>query len=147
MDYDYSYGQNNSRVLTPFGQYSFKNSVHQASANLLLYPFRYNRKAAPYLVTGLGAMIVTLSQNDLGEGVVAGLGNLKNEILYAFSAGAGVKFRLSNRFGFRIDARDYVTRGWHYGLPKSSGDPNAKVFPVSGPMHLFTGTASLVVYF
>lgn len=148
MDYDYSYGQDASRIITTMGRFTFTNHTHQASANILLYPFNLDRKYVfPYVTAGLGATFVTLSQRSLGQAVQGGIGPLKNETVLAFNAGGGLRFRLTNRFGFRLDARDYMSRALRYGLPKSSTDPNAKVFPVGGAFHQITGSVALVIQF
>lgn len=151
QDYAYSYGANASRIVTRYGRFAFTNHVHQASTNILFYPWNIEKKTVlPFITGGLGATFATLSQKTISEGIdplQAGLGALKSETIFAFNAGGGVRIRMSERFGIRLDARDYMSRALRYGLPKTSTDPNAAVLPISGVLHQLAVTASLVIHF
>jgi hypothetical protein len=101
------------------------------------------------VAAGLGATFVLVGHDittQSGNPLTVGL-PLKSETIFAFHAGGGVRFRVSNRFGFRVDIKDYMSRGIRYGLPKESSDPNQSVLPVSGVFHQISGTAALVVHF
>jgi opacity protein-like surface antigen len=151
QDYSYSYGANASRIETRFGHFSFTNRFHQASSNVLFYPFGLKARAFfPYVTAGVGATFVVLNQRSIAEAIDpnrGGLGNLKSETIFAFNAGAGVRARLTDRFGVRVDARDYISRALRYGLPKNSSDPNAVVLPVSGAFHQLAGSVSVIIHF
>jgi len=150
QDYSYSYSQNLGEIRTPYGGFSFTNRFHQASTTILFYPWTYNNAISPYLDAGLGAMWASVKQSAVAEAtdpLRAGLGTLKSETLFAFHAGGGVRFRLSNRFGIRLDVRDTMSRALRYGLPKTSSDPNQPVLPVSGVFHQLSGTIGIVVHF
>ena len=151
MDYDYSYGANASAISTQFGELPIYNHIHQVSANLLVYPFGSpNKRILPYLTSGIGATFVTVSQKTIGaaaDPARGGIGQLSNDIMFAFNAGVGIRIRMSSRYGLRFDVRDYVSRPIRYGLPVSSSDPNAAVFPVSGIFHQPMGSIGFVVHF
>ncbi len=151
IDYAYSYGQNNSQIVTPYGHFSLNNRIHQASSSVLFYPWSLERHTVlPYLTAGVGATFVTLPHDTVTASINPygpGLGQLENEIIFAFNAGGGVRFRLNERYGIRLDARDYMSRPLRYGLPQSSADPNAVVLPVSGIFHQIGGSIGFVVYF
>jgi hypothetical protein len=151
QDYAYSYGQNANKLETDYGSFSFTNRVHQASTSILFYPWSLERRVCfPYATAGAGATWVTLAQRAITESMdplKAGFGPLKSERIYAIHAGVGARFRLSDRFGLRLDARDYMSRALRYGLPKTSTDPTAAVLPVSGIFHQIAFTFSLVVHF
>jgi hypothetical protein len=151
QDYAYSYGSNASSIVTPYGQLSIRNQFHQASSNVLFYPCSLDRRHFfPYLTAGLGATFVVIDQNTVTRAITpsgAGIGPLKSETIFAFNAGAGVRFRLSERFGIRMDARDYMSRALRYGLPKSSSDPNQAVLPTGGVFHQIAGTIGVVIHF
>lgn len=150
QDYAYSYGENTTKLATPFGSFSFKNKFHQASSNLLFYPWSLGRKRVfPYITAGVGATFVVLKQNTITEALSpqTGIGPLKGEIIFAFNTGLGVRFRLSERVGIRIDGRDYMSRPLRYGLPKSSSSPNTPVLPTSGVFHQVAGTVGVVIHF
>jgi hypothetical protein len=72
---------------------------------------------------------------------------LKNEVKFSFNAGGGVRFRLTDRYGIRIDVRDYMSPALRYGLPASSADPNVIVFPVEHAFHQLFGSLSFVIHF
>lgn len=151
QDYSYSYHQNASRLDTAYGRFAFTNRFHQVSTNILFYPAGLEgRKVFPYVTAGLGATFMTISEQTLGEArdpARGGLGEIKSETVFAFNAGAGVRFRASERFGVRFELRDYMSRAFRYGLPKASADPNAVVLPTSGVFHQFTATAGIVIHF
>jgi hypothetical protein len=151
QDYAYSYGANASRIVTPYGRFAFTNRFHQASSNILFYPLSLQRRwCFPYLTAGLGATFNVITQNTITDALdplTAGIGPMKSETFFAFNTGTGVRFRLSERLGLRIDARDYMSRALRYGLPKASTDPNQSVLPVSGVFHQFAGTVGLVIHF
>jgi hypothetical protein len=151
QDYTYSYGTNASRIITPNGKLSFTNRFHEATSNVLFYPWNLKKTRAHFFVTaGLGAMWVVVDQKALQQATdpaQAHIGTLSNEVKFSFNAGAGIRFRLSDRFGIRIDVRDYMSPALRYGLPASSTDPNAIVFPVEHTFHQLFGSFSFVIHF
>ncbi len=151
QDYSYSYGQNATRLETELSKFSFTNRVHQASTSILFYPRSLDRPTFfPYLTAGVGATWVSLTQRAVSESanpVLNPFGPLKSEVVAAFHAGVGARFRMSERLGLRLDARDYMSRALRYGLPQTSSDPNAYVLPLSGVFHQVCVTVGLVVHF
>jgi len=151
QDYAYSYGANASRLVTPYGRFAFTNRFHQASSNILFYPWSLDRRSCfPYVTAGVGATFAVLAQETITEALdplEAGIGPMKSEKIFAFNAGTGVRFRLNERFGLRLDVRDYMSRPVRYGLPKSSNNPDESVLPVSGVFHQFAGSIAVVVHF
>jgi hypothetical protein len=151
QDYAYSYAANTSRIVTGNGTFSFTNHFHEASTNVLFYPLNLEKTRVHFFVTGgVGALWVVINKGALQEALnpgQAGLGTLKNEVKFSFNAGAGVRFRINDRFGLRVDMRDYMSSALRYGLPASSDDPNAIVFPVEHAFHQILASVSLVVHF
>lgn len=151
QDYSYSYGQNATRLATDFGSFSFTNRVHQASTSLLFYPWSLQRRVFfPYLTAGGGVTWVTVTQRTITQSsnpLEGGFGPLKSERVFTFHGGLGTRIRLSERFGLRLDARDYMSRALRYGLPKTSTDPTAAVLPVGGVFHQVAVTFGLVIHF
>jgi len=151
QDYTYSYGTNASRIVTPAGRFAFTNRFHEATSNVLFYPGNIEKtKVHFFLTAGLGAMWVVINRDAVQEALnpaQAGIGRLKNEVKFSFNAGAGVRFRLSDRYGIRFDVRDYMSPALRYGLPASSSDPNAIVFPVERTFHQLFGSFSFVIHF
>ncbi len=141
QDYAYSYSAGFSRLTTAAGRFSITNHFHQASSNLLFYPASLDRRHFfPYLTAGAGATFVTVSRDTITEAVNSGFGSLKSETIFAFNAGAGVRFRLSDRVGLRLDARDYMSRALRYGR-------KVEALPVAGVFHQIAGTVGLVIHF
>ncbi len=151
QDYTYSYGANASRIVTDAGRFAFTNHFHEATTNVLYYPWNIEKSRVHFFATaGLGAMWVVINRDALQAALdpaQAGIGELKNEVKFSFNAGAGVRFRLSDRYGFRIDVRDYMSPALRYGLPASSSDPNAIVFPVEHTFHQLFASFGLVIHF
>ncbi len=151
QDYTFSYGSNASKIVTDKGRFAFTNHFYEASTNVHWYPWNIeNRNVHFFLTAGLGAMWVTINRPALQEALnpaQAGIGELKNEVKFSFNAGAGVRVRLSDRFGVRFDVRDLMSPALRYGLPESSQDPNAIVFPVENTFHQLFGSISFVIHF
>jgi opacity protein-like surface antigen len=148
QDYLYSYNSNASKIATSNSDFAFNNRFHQVSANVLFYPSSLEHKTTfPYLTAGVGATFVTISQKTIGEALAQGVGPLKGEVIFAFNAGAGIRWRVNNRWGIRLDLRDYMSRPLRYGLPESSSDPSAPVLPVSGAFHNLVGSFGIVIHF
>ena len=148
QDYAYSYGSNAGRLTTSAGSFSFPTRFHQASSNLLFYPWSLDRRQFfPYVTAGVGATFVVVSQDAITEAMHAGMGPLKSETIFAFNAGAGVRIRLNERAGLRLDWRDYMSRALRYGISKSSENQLDIVFPSGGVAHQFAGTVAFVVHF
>jgi hypothetical protein len=155
QDIVYSYGANATRINVPENgsPFAFTSRTHQISLNALWYPCGLRRAfkgAYPFLTAGVGGTFYTVTQRVVNEAFDpnrGGLGKIRNDNIFAFNAGGGVRFRVNRVYGFRIDFRDYMSRAARYGLPKSSSDPNAVVFPVGGLFHQFEFTFGFVYYF
>ena len=151
QDYTFSYGSNASRIITDNGRFAFTNHFYEATSNVHWYPWNIeNRNVHFFLTAGLGAMWVTVNRAAMNEALnpaQAGIGEIKNEVKFSYNAGAGVRVRLSDRYGVRFDVRDYMSPALRYGLPESSPDPNVIVFPVENTFHQLFGSVSFVIHF
>jgi hypothetical protein len=153
MDIDYSYGANATRIIneTNNARFGFSTRTHHVNGNALWYPGGLTKKSVfPFLTVGVGGTLNNLSQATINAALDpgrAGLGKLQNDNIFAFNAGGGVRFKINDIYGFRFDVRDYMSRAVRYGLPKSSTDPNATVFPIAGLFHQLEVTVSFVYYF
>ncbi len=156
QDFIYSYGSNATKIVNQSNsaQFEFTSRTHQFSYNGLWYPggnaVGKESGAFPYLTAGVGGTFHVLSQAAVNAALDpnrGGLGALHNENVLDFNAGGGVLFRMSSRFGIRIDARDFMSRAVRYGLPQASSDPNATVFPISGVFQRIEASVAFVIYF
>ncbi len=137
QDMYYSYGTNDAKItVSNNGSFDFTTRSHQFGYNVLFYPTGLRpRKAYPYLTAGAGGMIFTLSQETINQGAEEGLGTLKTHTTFVFNAGGGVRYQFNDRWGIRVDARDWMSHPPRFGIPASSNDPTAFVFPVQGIFH------------
>jgi len=154
QDFMYSYGANATKIVNHgnLADFAFTARVHQAAWNLLWYPGGLGRDtgAFPYVTAGVGGIYYTVSQHTVNQALdpdLAGIGKLRNTGTFAFNAGAGVRMKASDKFGVRIDFRDFMTQAVRYGLPKGSSDPDAVVFPAGGIFHQFEVSFAVVYYF
>jgi hypothetical protein len=152
QDLCYSYGTNPTKIVTDLGSFGFTSRTHQFSYNALWYPRKVTDKGKvfPYLTAGVGGAFYQLSQTTINEALDpsrAGLGQLRNENVFTFNAGGGLRFRVNSVYGFRIDVRDNMSRAVRYGLPGSSSDPKATVFPISGIFHQIEVSLAFIYYF
>jgi hypothetical protein len=143
QDIIYSYGANAARinVAENGAPFAFTARTHQVSLNALWYPCGLRKSmVSPFLTAGIGGTFYGVSQTAKNEALDpnrAGLGKIRSDNTYAFNTGGGVRIRLNRRYGVRVDVRDYMSKTPRYGLPESSGDPNAVVFPAGGIFHQF----------
>jgi hypothetical protein len=154
QDFMYSYGANAAKIVNHTNQSDFALTprIHQAAWNVLWYPGGLSIKTGtfPYLTAGVGGTFYTVTAKTVNAAMdpnLAGLGRLRNDNTFAFNAGAGVRARLREKYGVRVDFRDYMTHSPRFGLPKSSDDPDATVFPVGGIFHQFEVSFAFVYYF
>lgn len=102
-----------------------------------------------FVTAGSGVIRVVFDMDALESALgpfQAALGQFKNEVRFSFNASAGVRFRLSDSHGVRRDVRGYMSPALRHGLPASSADPNATVFPVEHAFHHLNGAFSFVVH-
>lgn len=137
QDISYSYGINATQISVPTnGSFAFTGRSHQFAYNAVFYPGGLRaKKVYPYLTAGAGGTIFTLSQATIDQGLAAGLGKLQTHTSFVFNAGGGIRFQFNDRYGLRLDARDWMSHPPRYGIPASSNDPGAFVFPVNGVFH------------
>jgi len=151
QDYLYSYSAQASRIVSDGSRFAFTNKLHQVCTNILFYPFSLEQESVfPYITAGVGATFVSISQQTMGAGLDPTRGNIgpiKGETIFAFNAGGGIRVRANERFGVRIDIRDYMSRPIRYGLAECVTCAASDVFPVSGVFHVMSASFGLVVYF
>jgi hypothetical protein len=154
QDFQYSYGSNAARIInhTNGGKFSFTPRSHEFVYNWLWYPSRLDpkKKVFPYLSAGVGTRFYMLDQKTLNEALDpsrAGLGKLNNETMFTYNFGGGIRFRVNNVYGFRLDVRDNMSQAPRFGLPESSSNPATVVFPVTGIWHQIEVSFSFVYYF
>ena len=151
QDLDYSYGSIPSKIVVPpEGLFSITNRTHQFSYNVLWYPAgaqSSKKKVFPYLTVGAGAVIFQVSKSAKNDALEEGLGTLQDHTTFAFNAGGGIRARINNIYGFRVDVRDVMSHPVRYGIPAESSDPSTFVFPVTGIFHQIQISVAFNYYF
>ena len=151
QDLDYSYGNIPSKIVVPpDGVFSITNRTHQFSYNVLWYPAgaqSSTKKVFPYLTAGAGAVIFQVSKSAKNDALEEGLGTLQDHTTFAFNVGGGIRARVNNIYGFRIDVRDVMSHPVRYGIPAESSNPSTFVFPVTGFFHQIQISAAFNYYF
>jgi opacity protein-like surface antigen len=124
--------------------------VHNYGANALYYFKEYENGVHPFLSIGIGGTVYrvspqsTLFANNPLQGNLLTVHN-SNEL--SMNYGIGLKTRATEWFGFRVDARGFITRTPNLGLPRSSTNPNVSVLPATGGIYTAEATAGLIFYF
>ena len=104
----------------------------------------------PFLSAGLGGTLYQIRQESLVQVRDPAIGNLRdvnNSNELAFNWGFGVKTRPSERFGLRLDIRDFIARTPSFGLARQSNNPTATVLPATGPTHNGELSVGFTIYF
>jgi opacity protein-like surface antigen len=110
--HEFGYAYNRTGLDFGAGTGSQGMAIHQGFYNFLLYATPEGSKVRPF-VTGGGHF-----SNFVPPGASATQGSGDNKI--GFNYGAGVKFRVTEKWLARIDYRDYIT-GKPFDLPGASG--------------------------
>jgi opacity protein-like surface antigen len=104
----------------------------------------------PFLSVGTGWAVYQLTGEAKQIAVDPLQGNvpdIDNANEWAFNYGAGFKTKLASWVGIRVDVRGFISRNPSFGLPRSSNNANATVFPAGGAMNSGEASAGFVFYF
>lgn len=153
-EFFYSYEPNKAHILrqvTPPSSADLSIQVHNYGMSALYYfSEEESHSVRPFVSFGLGGVLYRLTPQAVAfvhDPLRGDLPNAKNSNEVALNYGFGVKTRSSRWLGFRADVRGTIGGSPAFGLAKSSSDPNATVFPVSGPLQNAEATVGLVFYF
>ena len=142
----YGYGVNNLRVIdlqAPITERAFGVRVHQLTGNLLYFFNEPSEKLRPFLTAGVGYARFNPTGDARAQAVatefIEGPAALSGSNKGIFNVGAGVEGKLSDTWGFRLDARDYMTGTPRFGLPSPR-------FPASGVAHSLELSVGLVYH-
>lgn len=87
-------------------------SIHNIYYNFLLHATPEGSVVRPFITGGAGVSVF----NPPGVSSLSGYGDNK----FGYNYGAGLKFKLNESYGIRLDVRDHVT-GKPFDLPDNSG--------------------------
>lgn len=110
--HEFGYAYNHAKLTIPtFGDTSMP--VHQGMYNFLLYGLKEGSRVRPFATGGVG--FSTFYPSALGASVFSGNGVTK----FGFNYGGGIKTRISQLFGIRVDFRQYVQGKPDFGTAPS----------------------------
>ena len=153
-EFFYSYEPNKAHFIrhsAPAGSVNLSMQIHNYGITGLYY-FDENESRAvrPFLSIGIGGVVYRLTpqaRSFANDPLRGDLQDMDNAHEVALNYGFGIKTRGSGWLGFRGDVRAFLGRTPSFGLARQSSDPNATVFPVSGPLHNAEASVGLVFYF
>ena len=111
MGHELGYAYNRTQ-LAETGSADQGMAIHQGFYDFLYYGTKEGARVRPFAAGGVQFSNFV----PPGTSATQGGGNTK----FGFNYGAGVKMRLTSRFGIRFDFRQYAT-GKPFGLPLASG--------------------------
>jgi hypothetical protein len=149
----YSYEPNNAHIIRwtpPSNSTVLPIQVHNYGVTALYY---FNddesRTVRPFVSVGVGGTLYRLTPEAIAvaaDPLRGNIPNIKSSNEVALHYGFGVKTRFSNWLGFRGDVRGFLAKTPSFGLPQTSNDPSATVFPASGPLHNVEVSSGLIFY-
>jgi opacity protein-like surface antigen len=108
-EFSYAWQHSNLKIA---GQSYGSMSIHNIYYNFLLHATPEGSAIRPFITGGAGVSVF----NPPGVSSFSGYGDNK----FGYNYGAGLKFKVTESYGFRLDVRDYVT-GKPFDLPDNSG--------------------------
>lgn len=155
LEQAFTYSTNNLTFQTPHapGQptYGFGNRLYQYSLNPVFYFTERGSRIRPFLTAGASAMNFTPTDNAKAQGRLPqnlrfGAQNTDGTLLPGLNYGGGVKFHLTDRFGFRVDVRGLMSKNPTFKLPDTPAFGGVYI-PNEGLLHGLQTTAGLTWYF
>ncbi len=111
IGHEFSYAWQRSK-LNIQGQEYGSMSIHNIYYNFLLHATPEGSVVRPFITGGAGVSVF----NPPGASSFSGYGDNK----FGYNYGAGLKFKVTDTYGVRLDVRDYVT-GKPFDLPNNDG--------------------------
>jgi hypothetical protein len=153
QEFFYSYEPNTAHFTrqTPATSLDLDLQVHNIGVNAIYYLNDDEAQGIrPFLTVGIGTSIFALTGEARTIAKDPLLGNVPdidtaNELTMNY--GGGVKAKLNSWVGVRADVKGFIGRSPSFGLPRSSPDPNATVFPAGGALNSGEASVGLVLYF
>ena len=152
-EFVYSFESNEARFITvnpSAADLELGMQVHQFAINTLYYiDADESLPVRPFLSFGIGGTLYrpTDEAKAIARDPLRGnLGGIDNSSELAFNYGIGLKAKISDRIGFRVDGKGFISRTPSFGFARESTDPNATVFAAGGAFHNAEASAGLIFY-
>ncbi len=127
LEFMYQYMWNNVRLVTPVGfdipTFNFGNRNQYFALNPVFHFTPKGSKIRPYVTVGVGSLnfMPTTQAKAFATGPYAGYpyyaSGLGSNLQVGINYGGGVKIHVTERVGFRLDARGMFSRNPTFGLP------------------------------
>ena len=111
IGHEFSYAWQHSNFRLERQEYAGM-SIHNIYYNFLLHATPEGSAVRPFITGGVGVSVF----NPPGASSFSGYGDNK----FGYNYGAGLKFKVTDTYGVRLDVRDYVT-GKPFDLPGNDG--------------------------
>jgi opacity protein-like surface antigen len=108
-----------------------------------------NLPVRPFLSIGIGGTLyrpTNVAKAIARDPLRGNLGRIDSSSELTFNYGIGLKAKISDRIGFHVDGRGFVSRTPSFGFARESTDPHATVFPAGGAFHNAEASAGLIFY-
>jgi hypothetical protein len=156
MEESLGYGINNLRLkpfpLSPIGEVGSGNRNYQVSLGPVFHFTPRESKVRPFVTVGVGATwyVPTSEANDqFRSPAFSRFGVQDIDMRYGPAGywGGGLKFNMSRRVSFRLDARAMLTQTPHFNLPSNPSGPGTLYIPRHGTEHAVQTTAGITFRF
>lgn len=153
-EFFFSYEPNKAsfiRQTPPTADQSYNIRIYNFGGNAMYYlNEEEGAHIRPFLSVGLGGTVhqPTGSAKQIANDPLRGdLPGFETAAELALNYGIGFKQRLTEDIGFRMDVRGFLSRNPTFGLPRTSSDPNAVVFPAFGAINSLEVSAGVIFRF
>jgi len=157
LELTYGLSQNNleltNQSTNPTTTKSFGLRDNRFSGDIVVHSPATFRNIRPYVVAGIeydrysptGAAQSLATTTGFGN--PSGVARLASEGDVGVNIGGGLDYKVTEKWGLRIDVRDHLTSSPTLGLPYGITPTSSAYFPVSGDAHNIQYTIGLVYHF
>jgi opacity protein-like surface antigen len=157
LELSYGLSQNNFELTdqntNPTTEVSYGLRDNRISGDIVLHSPATFRNIRPYFVAGPEydrysptSAAVTLAAR-VGFGTSAPVAKLSSEGDWGVNIGGGLDYKVTEKWGVRIDVRDHLTSSPTLGLPFGPTSTSPAYFPVSGRASNIVYTIGIVYHF
>jgi hypothetical protein len=140
-----------TRNTPPTQTQSYGIRLYNFGVNALYYlNEEESRHTRPFLSAGIGGTVEQPTAKAVqfaNDPLLGDLPGFETSASFAFNYGVGVKQILNDYFSLRGDLRGFLSRNPSFGLPRTSSNPNAVVFPASGSLNNFELSVGIIYRF
>ncbi len=150
-EFDYIFSDHDGKFVNPTpdtAKLDFDQTTHSFFYNLLFYARDPYKALRPYVTGGIGATLYALDGSIKSTSKQLGF-SMNNNWKAGFRVGGGVKYRLNNKIGLRVDLADQISDTPSFGLPSVVPVENSVAgagYSPSGTLHNLQMSFGLIYY-